>query len=124
MKIVRFAVITLNMLVAHTAFADDKDSQPTDPVWHGYTQQLNLICPTKHLDLLRPADLRDALDHYKERQTAHDQKQMLIAEKKSCKGVVAGATCDNIGDIKFASQTSKLAPLARDICNHVSKLPE
>ncbi|MCM2443448.1 hypothetical protein GOZ78_03175 [Agrobacterium vitis] len=122
MKAVLFAVLTLNTFMACNAFANDKDvSQPTDPVWRAYTQQINLICPTKHLDLLRPADLRDALDAYKERQTATDQEQMLKAETKSCKGVTAGATCDNFGDIKLASQTGKLAPLARDICDHVSK---
>jgi len=124
MKAMLFAVVTLSSLVGHNAFSTEAGSQPTDPVWRAYTRQINLLCPEKHLDHLTPADLRDALDGYKQRQTASNQEQMLKAETSSCKGVMAGASCDNVGDIKFASHRGKLTPLARDICAHVNKLPQ
>lgn len=125
MKTTHLAVVTFSVIFASHASADQKQSsQPTDAVWSAYTQQLELTCPSKQLDQLKPADLRDALDSYKDRQTAKIQKQMSRAEAQSCKDSMAGTSCDNIGDIKFARQKGKLAPLAHTICDHFSTLPQ
>ncbi|WP_337268822.1 hypothetical protein [Oryzifoliimicrobium ureilyticus] len=124
MKHIAFSIIALS---AGSAFVfpamAENATQPTAPAWHAYAKQLQQICPDKKLDQLKPADLRDALEKYKDGQPASVQKQMASAETLACKNETAGAACANLADIRFAARGEKLRPLAQSICSNFTALP-
>lgn len=123
MKSIRLACVAVTVFTS-TAVCARPDMQPGDPAWSAYTRTLERTCPEKHLAQLKPADLRDALEHFKDRQTAPVQTQMSAAEKQACQGSVGGASCDNIGDLHYAKRMAKLSRLAQDVCDQFTRLPQ
>lgn len=85
-------------------------------VWRPYTAQLGRQCPAKHLELLSPADLRDALDSYTRRVLASVRREMASAERRSCRNVIAGASCSNAASLSVAEHTQTLPALAASVC--------
>lgn len=76
-----------------------------DQAWHVYKTELAKQYGAKHLELLAPAELRDALDDYKQTASQALSQQMSRAEKLECRNVVAGASCSNVGDIEIVEHT-------------------
>lgn len=73
-------------------------------------------CPDRHLDRLSPADLRDALDEFETRLSPALRAQLSRARVAQCRGVIAGANCDNVGDIAATGQAGLMPRLAASIC--------
>ena len=73
-------------------------------------------CPDRHLDRLSPADLRDALDDFETRLSPALRARLSRARVAQCRGVIAGANCDNVGDIAAAGQAGLLPRLAASVC--------
>ncbi|WP_380785817.1 hypothetical protein [Sphingomonas sp. R86521] len=85
-------------------------------VWRPYTAQLGRQCPAKHLELLSPADLRDALDSYTRHVPASVRRAMASADRRSCRNVIAGASCSNAASLSVAEDTRTLPTLAASVC--------
>lgn len=84
--------------------------------WATYHAELARQCPAKHLDLLAPADLRDALDTFKGSLSARARRRMDGAERRACASSVAGATCSNAGDVRVAQAHRLLPRLVASVC--------
>ncbi|KQM21993.1 hypothetical protein [Novosphingobium sp. Leaf2] len=87
-----------------------------DQTWGAYRVELARRCPTKHLELLAPADLRDVLDTFKAKQPPHTRRLMDSAQHSACVHSIAGTTCDNAGDIRVAQSQRLLPRLVAAVC--------
>jgi len=85
-------------------------------VQRAWNDALNEQCPGKHLTWLAPADLREALDDYKQQVSPKDRYAMDAAASTRCRDVMAGASCDNQADLVFAQARSDLANVAAMTC--------
>ena len=85
-------------------------------VEEAYAGQLGRQCPAKHLELLSPAELRDALDDYKAHLAVAGRRAMNRTEAQQCATVTMGASCSNMADIKVADDQRMLAALTASIC--------
>ena len=106
-----WAAVALTALGAAQAATGDYQR-----LWAPYRAQLAAQCPAKHLDLLSPAALRDALDAYKSDASPGLRRAMAQAEAQECAHVTAGATCANVGDIVTATRAIAWAGGARTGC--------
>lgn len=94
---------------------------PAGEVWHAYLNQLARQCPSKHLEWLAPADIRDALDEYKSHLSHGLQKAMAAAENHRCQDISAGATCDNVGDLDVANIHGLLPSVTASFCERFAR---
>ncbi|MGG6101410.1 hypothetical protein QNH99_12055 [Pantoea allii] len=90
---------------------------PADHAWQTYMAELTRQCPSKHLEWLAPADIRDALDDYKSHLNTDLQHAMTASEHHRCQGVSAGATCDNSGDLDIAQKNGLIPSVAASFCH-------
>lgn len=112
----RFCGCAWGMIVVASVAGAAAPADTFEHVWRPYTAQLGRQCPAKHLELLSPADLRDALDSYTRHLPAHIQREMASAERRRCRNVVAGASCSNTASLSVAEDTRTLATLAASVC--------
>ncbi|WP_143023394.1 hypothetical protein [Sphingomonas sp. NFR15] len=87
-----------------------------DRVWHGYEAELAKQCGAKHLEWLAPAELRDALDDYKQSAPRSIARRMSHAEERECRNSIAGASCSNVGDIEVAEEAHRIQQAAAHVC--------
>ena len=104
-------LVFMACLVSAAAPADNSER-----VGRLYAAQLGRQCPAKHLELLSPADLRDALDSYKGHLSDSTRLAMDRAESRSCRHVTMGASCANIASIEVAAEQQALPALTASIC--------
>ncbi len=107
------AIATGFVLAIATAFVAKADDMSVRRAWD---DALNQQCPGEHLTWLAPADLRDALDDYKQQASPQDRRAMDAAEFKRCRNVMAGASCDNQADLVLAQARGDLASIAAMTC--------
>ncbi len=81
-----------------------------------YFAELSRQCPTRHLERLPPADLRDSLDVFKGALPRDLESQMSVAEAVHCAHGDQGASCANLGDIEVASRVGLTRRFAAKIC--------
>jgi hypothetical protein len=105
------------VMIAGAAWsASAAESSPYDVVMAPYIAELSRQCPDKHLELLAPAALRDALDDYKSSLLRRQEKQMDLAEGADCADSMAGTSCPNVADIRVANRLNLTRNLAAKIC--------
>ncbi|MCC4595384.1 hypothetical protein NRY95_05295 [Xanthomonas campestris pv. phormiicola] len=95
-----------------------------EQVWHVYNTELAKQCGDKHLEWLAPAELRDALDDYKQSASKAFAQKMTRAEKRECRNVVAGASCSNVADIKIAEQAHLIRQVTSQVCREYAQCRE
>jgi hypothetical protein len=84
-----------------------------------YDELLGRYCPTKHLDMLSPADLNDVIDSFRD-SLSSSQKVTLdrIADPKTaCSTTIAGASCANTAYLIAAEKLKLMPKFARMVCN-------
>lgn len=94
-------------------------AQPVDlpSAQQAYRAQLAAQCPSKRLDLLSPAEVRDVLDDYKARLSARIGHEMTRAEDRRCSNSPGGASCPNASDLEVAERHHIVAQVASQTCN-------
>ena len=108
----RMLVAAMIMGVASSASA----STPYERLMAPYLAELGSQCPDKHLELLAPADLRDALDDFKAHLPREQQARMDKAEASHCANSIAGTSCANSGDITVAEKLKLTSSVAAKVC--------
>ena len=81
-----------------------------------YLMELAKQCPTKHLELLAPADLQDALAEFKSALPKKQQACMARAERLNCAHIEQGTSCLNVGDLDVANRLELTNKVATNVC--------
>ena len=84
-----------------------------------YDALLGRYCPTKHLDMLSPADLNDVIDPFRNSISPSQRVQLdRIADPKSaCSKTIAGVSCANTAYLLATERLKLLPQFARIVCN-------
>jgi hypothetical protein len=98
--------------VAGTALAETAYEKVMQP----FTAELSRQCPSKRLQLLAPADLRDLLDDYKSGLGPSYRRTFDRSERRHCLRAIAGASCQNVGDVAAAEHLNLTGSLAAFVC--------
>jgi hypothetical protein len=87
-----------------------------DKVMRPFEAELARQCPAKRLERLSPADLRDVLDDYKSALHPSRRHALDKTEQRNCVSAIAGASCENVGDVEAANHLKLTRSLAEFVC--------
>ncbi len=113
--------IGLVLIAALGSMASAAPADRYQRLWQPLASQLAAQCPTKHLDRLSPAELRDSLDAFKAHRPAIERREMDQAERHHCAGSIAGASCANLGTIEVAERHRQLSRIATQLCGQYAQ---
>ena len=105
------------VLVAAMSLSDAAVAAPVD----GRRQlegELAHLCPARHLDELKPAELNGAIESFRDGLSPRRRARLERAndEDRACADVIAGASCENLAYLRALIRTGMLPAFTKSLC--------